>query len=522
MINSDLNLGGIYRGFIINDNDDVRIYVPGLNNLVTNDKNIINSDGTVNSEVYEKNKNILPKPIWCLPNLEAKQHDDAHPCWVSFENGNAKRPIIMGYLGKGIKYHAGGGGGLYPGGVSIGVGKKVLIVPGHSTRNLHSENTPGCETNYGTFIYTNDARGENGECKYTRATAQYMYNYIEQNSPGLSKLYNNEKSKDNNMIDSSQSLFNDIFNKEIPKGFFNNYQAIVEIHYNSGGNGMFLKDEQMTDTNVISIGKEMCQALIDNGYPSSTEPVSTTPYKNKCLVTQRCSILDGNQAYYYMETKNMDKGVTEEDYKKIGEALGKVICSHYKVISGGGIAATAAAYARSLLNVKVSYSQTNRTGNFESDAPTSLDCSSFVYWCYYKAKVLPYPADVWATFEWYDNAKSSNYFEILSAPYKSDCESYMNNSNLQEGDILLRSIRSDFGYGNSSHILIVAPGTYNGNSFKYVECSGAGQLGAGAVRGSNTFFNDNDYYAILRLKGSNNNSNNKMIDDISNGNINYQ
>ena len=515
MINSDLNLGGIYRGFIINDNDDVRIYVPGLNNLVTNDKNIINSDGTVNSEVYEKNKNILPKPIWCLPNLEAKQHDDAHPCWVSFENGNAKRPIIMGYLGKGIKYHAGGGGGIYPGGVSIGVGKKVLIVPGHSTKDLHPQNTPGCETNYGTFIYTNDARGENGECKYTRATAQYMYNYIEQNSPGLSELYSN-------INDSSKSLFNDIFEKKINKGFFNNYQAIVEIHYNSGGNGMFLKDEQMTDTNVISIGEEMCQALIDNGYPSQKSvSTATSSYKNKCLVTQRCSVLDGNQAYYYMETKNMDKGVTEEDYKKIGEALGKVICSHYKVISGGGIAATAAAYARSLLNVKVTYSQNNRTGNFESDTPTSLDCSSFIYWCYYKAKVLPYPGDVWATLEWYANAKRSNYFEILAGNSKSDCESYMNNNNLQEGDILLRSVRSDFGYGNASHILIVAPGTYNGNSFKYIECSGAGQLGAGAIQGSNTFFNDNEYYAILRLKGSNN-SNNKMIEDISNGNINYQ
>ena len=106
MINSDLNVGGIYRAFIVTVGGDIRIYIPGLTSLTAGSNAPVNEDGTINKESYEDNKNSLPKPIWCLPNLEAKQHDEVHPCWVTFENGDSKRPIIMGFLGKGIKYHA--------------------------------------------------------------------------------------------------------------------------------------------------------------------------------------------------------------------------------------------------------------------------------------------------------------------------------------------------------------------------------------------------------------------------------
>ena len=106
MINSDINSGGIYRAFILSDNNDIRLYIPGLNS--GGDAEVpVNNDGSLNNEVFQKCKNILPKPLWCLPNIEAKQHTSAHPCWVVFENGDAKRPIIMGFLGKGIQYSAG-------------------------------------------------------------------------------------------------------------------------------------------------------------------------------------------------------------------------------------------------------------------------------------------------------------------------------------------------------------------------------------------------------------------------------
>ncbi len=501
MINSDLNVGGIHRALIISVNGDVRIYVPGLTSLIAGTGSIINTNGTVNIESYNENKETLPRPVWCLPNLEAKQHDEVHPCWVTFENGDSKRPIIMGFLGKGIKYHAGGSGSSINIGTSdigssnisiIGLTKKVLIVPGHSTIDLYSANTPNCETNFGTFIYTNEARSKDGECTYTRKTSQAMYNYIEQNSPGLSELYTN-------INDYEKSLFNDIFKKEISNGFFNKYQAIVEIHYNSGGNGMFLKDDQITDTNVISIGKEMSQHLSNNGY-SAQSCVTTNTYKNKCLVTQRCSILDGNQAYYYMETKNMDLGVSENDCTKIGELLGEIICKHYKVTSVSDVLTSVANYALSLVDKNVSYSQDNRTLNYNSDIPTSLDCSSFVYWCYMKAGLLPSSQSPYATPEFW----TSRYFQRMAGPNEDDCKKFVNEGKLQVGDVLLRSENNSFGYGNSSHALIVAPGSYNNVNFNFVNCGGSSPgVGFASVKGTNDFFYDpdNKFFGVLRYKG---------------------
>lgn len=127
MINSDLNTGGIHRAFIVTVAGDVRIYVPGLTSLIAGSNSVINENGTVNVESYNENKETLLRPIWCLPNLEAKQHDEVHPCWVTFENGDSKRPIIMGFLGKGIKYHANssGGSGSSSDGITTGGGTYV-------------------------------------------------------------------------------------------------------------------------------------------------------------------------------------------------------------------------------------------------------------------------------------------------------------------------------------------------------------------------------------------------------------
>lgn len=496
MINSDMNFGGIHRAYLLSVNEEIRIYIPGLYNITADNEFLIKEDGSINTECYEKYKKGLPIPLWCVPNLEAKQHDDAHPCWVTFENGNVKRPIIMGYLGKGIKYHAGGSGNSGSNGLNNGnsvsgvngIGKKVLIVPGHSTKDLYSGNT-SVQTNYGTIIYTQDARDKDGECSYTRKTAQAMYDYIEQHSSGLSELYPN-------MNDYGKSLFNDIFNKTIEKGFFSKYQAIVEIHFNSGGNGMFLQDSQQTDNNVISIGKKLTQALRDAGYPSQdTVPASNIATTNGFLVDQRCSIIDGNQAFYYLETKNMDTGVTDADCKKIGEALGKVICDNYKVTTGA--LNTVVEKAKSLLTVNVVYDQSKRALNFSSDTPPYLDCSSFVYWCYMKAGLLPVTNNPYCTPEWW----TSQYFERVAGPSKSDCKSFIDAGKLQPGDVLLRSSTNSFGYGNASHALIVAPGTYNNNSFNYINCTTASGFGSGDVKGTNTFFNSFSYYGILRYKG---------------------
>ncbi len=504
LLNSDSNSPGIFRCIIIYKKGDIlsRIYIPGRR------VNPINDDGSLNEEIFEKNKSIYPEAMWCSPPMrDAIPEDKVLPGWMIYESGDEKRPIIVGYLGKGLEMadewsgSSSGSGGTSgstggSGNISVsGSGKKVLIVPGHSTKDLHPYNTPGIQTNYGTFIYTQDARDRDGECSFTRKTAKAMYDYIEQQSPGLSQLYDNYNNYE-------QSLFNDIFNKTIEKGFFSKYQAIVEIHFNSGGNGLFYKDDQQTDSSVISIGKELIDALENVGYPRSGNGVlstSTINGGNHFAVTQRCSILDGNQAFYYMETKNMDNGVTDADCKKIGEALGKVICAHYKVTSGGGLSAVAN-NARSLLDKDVKYSMPNRKpSNYNTDSPSSLDCSSFVYWCYLRAGLLP---DEWPYST--ETFWTSNYFEHMAGSSKTDCESFINSGKLQEGDVLLRSASSNFGGGSVSHALIVAPGTYNGNSFKFVNCGGSysSAFGKGAVKGTNDFFYDseNKYYGILRYK----------------------
>ena len=105
MLNQSVNNGGIYRAFLIATDDDIRIYIPGLFNDIGQCP--INSNGTLNSEIYQISKHAYPTALWCLPNIEAKQHDEIHPCWVVFENGDITRPTIMGFLGKGIKYSAG-------------------------------------------------------------------------------------------------------------------------------------------------------------------------------------------------------------------------------------------------------------------------------------------------------------------------------------------------------------------------------------------------------------------------------
>ena len=55
MINSDLNVGGIHRAFIVTVGGDIRIYIPGLTSLIAGSNAPVNEDGTINIEKYKKN-----------------------------------------------------------------------------------------------------------------------------------------------------------------------------------------------------------------------------------------------------------------------------------------------------------------------------------------------------------------------------------------------------------------------------------------------------------------------------------
>ena len=121
LINSGLMSGGIYRALNIKQ-DDNRIYIPGLMN---NNVNIINNDNSLNIEKYEKMKDSLPKPLFNSIALKEMLEDDVTPCWIVFENGDSSRPIVMGYLGRGVKS---GGSGLI-------LDSGNFIFTGHGTIN---------------------------------------------------------------------------------------------------------------------------------------------------------------------------------------------------------------------------------------------------------------------------------------------------------------------------------------------------------------------------------------------------
>lgn len=105
LINQDYMSGGVYRAFVIKRSDS-RIFVPGLTN-----KNILDSNGDISNEEFERIKETLPKPLYNSEEIMKLLDDKPTPCFVAFENGNSKRPIVLGYFGKGVKSVPGSGGG---------------------------------------------------------------------------------------------------------------------------------------------------------------------------------------------------------------------------------------------------------------------------------------------------------------------------------------------------------------------------------------------------------------------------
>lgn len=86
LINQDLSSSGIYRAKLFWDGAEARIYVPGISNpSKTEDKKCL-SIGLFSS-IKMKETALIGES----------------PCWVVFENGDMKRPIIVGYFGNGIR-----------------------------------------------------------------------------------------------------------------------------------------------------------------------------------------------------------------------------------------------------------------------------------------------------------------------------------------------------------------------------------------------------------------------------------
>ena len=97
LLNQSLMFSGIYRAYVIKRND-YRVYIPGLMN-----DNVLNDDESLNETKYNQIKETLPTVLFNSNALKNLLDDKPTSCWVMFENGDSKSPIVMGYLGKGVK-----------------------------------------------------------------------------------------------------------------------------------------------------------------------------------------------------------------------------------------------------------------------------------------------------------------------------------------------------------------------------------------------------------------------------------
>lgn len=94
LINSDLNLPGIYRAILFPEN---KVYVPALMKLNFDINNILND-----MSLFETYKNSFFTALWCAPNISYTNYTAPISCWVTFEAGDGKRPIILGFQGNSI------------------------------------------------------------------------------------------------------------------------------------------------------------------------------------------------------------------------------------------------------------------------------------------------------------------------------------------------------------------------------------------------------------------------------------
>ena len=122
LINNGLQTSGITRAYVIK-RDDIRIYIPGMMN-----ENIM-PGGVLDESIYSMIKDTLPIPLFNSKALESLLDNNPTPCWVVFEIGDNNRPMVMGYLGKGVKSvgsYGGGSGSAGSGGGASGGGMEYI------------------------------------------------------------------------------------------------------------------------------------------------------------------------------------------------------------------------------------------------------------------------------------------------------------------------------------------------------------------------------------------------------------
>lgn len=111
LINKDSCMYGIYKAKLIQDENVVRAYIPGVSNIMhitdkienTNVVVLDTNEVDINDEknkliLYEKNIKSLPIVQWCAYNTQSTELQNlSDPAWVMFEAGDVKRPVVLSY-----------------------------------------------------------------------------------------------------------------------------------------------------------------------------------------------------------------------------------------------------------------------------------------------------------------------------------------------------------------------------------------------------------------------------------------
>ena len=106
-ISNEFIIGGIHKAFLIDKDGDLRVFIPEIHSSNMYEVYSFGSPFNIDSNKLLSKFDILPKPMWNVPNEQAMKHEiPIHPCWVIFENNSIYRPVIMGWCGEGIMYHA--------------------------------------------------------------------------------------------------------------------------------------------------------------------------------------------------------------------------------------------------------------------------------------------------------------------------------------------------------------------------------------------------------------------------------
>ena len=200
LLNQGLMVGGIYRAYVIK-RTDYRVYIPGLMNY-----NIFENDGSLNEDNYEKLKETLPEALFNSKALRDILTNEPTPCWVMFENGDSKRPIVMGYLGKGVKSVP--GSGSTPNGDNSFGDITDIIIDGFGDILLvagHGNGDPGaCANGY-------------QEANLTREIVKALSSKMKCD-----------------VYDTSKNMYKDLKGSDATN-YLKKYKVVMEVHFNAGG-----------------------------------------------------------------------------------------------------------------------------------------------------------------------------------------------------------------------------------------------------------------------------------------------